>query len=612
MMIRSILAASLLALTVSTTASAQDLKLRYCGDEVEKGYGKADIYYTAYTTFRADMLRPYVGARITKLRIGVKHDATGVYVYFKDDARNTANNYKEKITTLSKGWNELTLATPQEIVADKDIAIGYRASFAEADGLGYAPGSFSDGSSVYVNSSSSWESLSGGVFCIEAVVEGDNLPQNEVRIGAVDDQTADFGVDSLTFSGVVYNGGANAVSSFELTYTVDGESAATTFATDMPVNGKAPFSVTLHRTSFGTHPVTFTISQVNGADDPYMDNNTTTARMTFQDPEFRRRVLVEEATGLWCGWCPGAAYVLEEVKKEYGSWFNPVAVHWDDKLAPDTSLPYAYADLYANFTGAPSCMVDRKINTTPTNEMWTIYRNESVPTGAVLTTTCQWNADSTQLTVDADFYMAHDETDAQYNMVFHLLEDEVKGQDDALGEVFPQHNYYARGQSGEASNLPGWIDKAEVTTDYVMMNLAIGAFPSFAGAPVVRGDIVGREHYQYRYTFDVPTHVIHGGKSTHLINKRNLHVTSALIDVKSGYIVNSFDARPEAQTTGIQPVDASFTMSGCRYQLYSADGKLVRQGVMAGSLNDIEVPAHGLYVVKMSKDGLVKTIKIMK
>ena len=43
-----------------------------------------------------------------------------------------------------------------------------------------------------------------------------------------------------------------------------------------------------------------------------------------------------------------------------------------------------------------------------------------------------------------------------------------------------------------------------------------------------------------------------------------------------------------------------------------ADGKLVRQGVMAGSLNDIEVPAHGLYVVKMSKDGLVKTIKIMK
>ena len=228
-MIRSIIVASLLALV--TTASAQDLKLRYCGDQVEKGYGKANTYYTAYTTFRADMLRPYVGARITKLRIGVKRDATGVYVYFKDDARNTANNYKEKITTLSAGWNELTLATPQEIVADKDIAIGYRASFTEADGLGYALGSSSDGSSVYVNSSSSWESLTGGVFCIEAVVQGDNLPQNEVRISAVDDRTAPYGTDSLTFSGVVYNGGANAVSSYELTYTLDGQSSTSTTKT---------------------------------------------------------------------------------------------------------------------------------------------------------------------------------------------------------------------------------------------------------------------------------------------------------------------------------------------------------------------------------------------
>jgi hypothetical protein len=579
---------------------------------VEKGYGKANTYYTAYTTFRADMLQPYVGARITKLRIGVKHDATGVYVYFKDDARNTATNYKEKITTLSAGWNELTLATPQEIVAGKDIAIGYRASFIEADGLGYALGSFSDGSSVFVNSNSSWESLTGGVFCVEAVVQGDNLPQNEVRISAVDDRTADYGVDSLTFTGVVYNGGANAVNSYELTYTVDGQSTTKTFTPDMPVNGQTPFSVTLHRTAYGTLPVTFTVSKVNGADDPYMANNTTTARITFQDPEFRRRVLVEEATGLWCGWCPGAAYVLEEMKKDYGEWFNPVAVHWGDILEPDTSLAYAYADLYSHFTGAPSCMVDRKINTTPTNEMWTIFRNESVPVGAVLTTACQWNADSTQLIVNADFYTAQDEADAQYNLVFHLLEDEVKGQDDALGEAFPQHNYYARGQSGEASNLPGWIDRAAVTTDYVMMNLAIGAFPSYAGTPVVRGAIAGREHRQFTYTLDVPTHVVHAGKNTHLINKSHLHVTTALVDVKSGAVVNSFDTRPEGQTAAIHAVDAPFTVEGSRYQLYTVGGKLLSQGTIARDLSDIHVPAHGAYILQMRKGTVVKTLKIMK
>jgi hypothetical protein len=151
-----------------------------------------------------------------------------------------------------------------------------------------------------------------------------------------------------------------------------------------------------------------------------------------------------------------------------------------------------------------------------------------------------------------------------------------------------------------------------VTTDYVMMNLAIGAFPSYAGTPVVRGAIAGREHRQFTYTLDVPTHVVHAGKNTHLINKRHLHVTTALVDVKSGAVVNSFDARPEGQTAAIHAVDAPFTVEGSCYQLYTAGGKLLSQGTIARNLTDIHVPAHGAYILQMRKGAVVKTLKIMK
>lgn len=61
---------------------------------------------------------------------------------------------------------------------------------------------------------------------------------------------------------------------------------------------------------------------------------------TFVDPstvapisgQFQKRVLIEDYTGTWCGWCPRVAYGIQKVE-ELGIRAVPVAIHNGDPMA---------------------------------------------------------------------------------------------------------------------------------------------------------------------------------------------------------------------------------------------------------------------------------------
>ncbi len=75
---------------------------------------------------------------------------------------------------------------------------------------------------------------------------------------------------------------------------------------------------------------------------------------------FLRRTLIEEHTGTWCGWCPMAKEVMEDLT------INPqiigVEVHFNDEMA---DLPVAYTPLRRKYGGVafPSGMVNRRKST---------------------------------------------------------------------------------------------------------------------------------------------------------------------------------------------------------------------------------------------------------
>jgi thiol-disulfide isomerase/thioredoxin len=69
-----------------------------------------------------------------------------------------------------------------------------------------------------------------------------------------------------------------------------------------------------------------------------------------------KKVVLEDFTGTWCGWCPEGTVVLENLKAQHGANFFPVASHNGDPL----EIPEGAAiDVGLNVTAYPNGSVDR-------------------------------------------------------------------------------------------------------------------------------------------------------------------------------------------------------------------------------------------------------------
>lgn len=71
---------------------------------------------------------------------------------------------------------------------------------------------------------------------------------------------------------------------------------------------------------------------------------------------FTKKVVFEELTGLWCGFCPLGALKIKEKSEELGDRFIAVAIHAGDALQIPKGK--SLANRYAG-SGYPSCVVDR-------------------------------------------------------------------------------------------------------------------------------------------------------------------------------------------------------------------------------------------------------------
>lgn len=59
----------------------------------------------------------------------------------------------------------------------------------------------------------------------------------------------------------------------------------------------------------------------------------TTKDYVMVGSKFQHRVLIEDFTGAWCGWCPRVTFSIEELEKSNGDKIVPVALHNGDKFA---------------------------------------------------------------------------------------------------------------------------------------------------------------------------------------------------------------------------------------------------------------------------------------
>ncbi len=562
---------SLLAVAacIINVSAADDIRLGYCG-EIESGFGEAGASVTPWITLTQEKLGPYAGCSIKAVRLGLRSKASNVTLYIRRDMNDKDNLATVKAGKLDEGWQTIELESPFEISADGNLAIGYKASFSKAKGAGYTDGKIDDASHVYTNTTSSWSDINGA-FCIEAILTSTGLPANEMGIISLSDGVLPFGSDFTALTARVENLGLDPVTSFTYSISVDGVNVSeTTEPLNLNVNEKKDIEVRVPSAGIGRHEVVMTILKVNGEPDSFDGNNTATAIVTERDPAFRRRVVVEEGTGTWCGWCPRGIVGLEMMAEKYPEQFIGIAVH----SGQDPMRVSDFEPLLNKIISYPGCIVDRHTSGDP-------YEDIERLVNAELNEECHVAYDMTaalkdsQVVTKSRIMTDRDMKASSLYFAFTVIEDDVL----IVGDpAYIQSNSY----SGSEISMGGWQDLPNLVANYKFQDVARGIYSSYAGEPLLSQDLVENEEQYVEYTFDLPTNVL---------DVNNVYIVGQVIDGSNGFILNAAKYKLTGES-GVETIDSDNTKV-IHTEWYDINGKYISPESYRGIAVRIDRMADG-------------------
>lgn len=519
---------------------AQDAVVLQYATSIDRGYGDANSVVTPYTTFTPQRLELYAGASITHVRIGLQAKASGVYIYFKRNATDATPLYRQKVGDLDEGWNDILLDTPFAITGSDTICIGYKASFRAAEGAGYDRHPSPEGSIVYNNARTRWDDIQGS-FCIQAIIMGDNLPSDELALIHLQDATLPIGADSTLMTAIVENRGCNEVTTYQLQYHIEQcDLLCRHYATRLLPSQRDTVTITVPSQGIGSHQVFAHIASVNGNADSYAADDSAQAILFEPDPSMLRRVVIEEATGEWCGWCPRGLVGLEMMKQRHPHDFIAISVHGGDEFETDDYLPFL-----SNVEVFPSCSANRRYSGDPYEDIEQLFTREAMVQNHLsytLTATIDESGiihTHSQMLTDKELVSQH------LNLAIVVTEDQV------LGAY--QNNSYA----GSSVPMGGWESLPSIVYPVYYDDVARGIFPDYSGQHFLSGNIIPGTTYVQDIDFRMPASVA---------NPDNTHIIGLLLDATTGFVLNAFSATLSAASS-LDAITAPPSISTTAYDL---------------------------------------------
>lgn len=193
---------------------------------------------------------------------------------------------------------------------------------------------------------------------------------------------------------------------------------------------------------------------------------------------FTKKVLVEEFTGAWCGYCPDGAVVVEQLETANPGVVYGVAIHEGDGM----EIPlYATLDGLFNNTGFPAGMVNRVPSggkTCLSRSVWTSAANtekaKEGKCGVAIKTSYNAAGDTIIVEAHAGFKTA---LTGNYKMVSYLLEDSVTG----TGSQYNQSNYYSSAGSAAGGSSHPYYNLPATIVGYKHMHVVRKSIPSDLG-----------------------------------------------------------------------------------------------------------------------------------
>ena len=240
------------------------------------------------------------------------------------------------------------------------------------------------------------------------------------------------------------------IASYNVNYQV-GTGAVVTNLISTPVNhlSSGNFSFTTGYTipSAGQFPIKVWVSAAGDANHANDTLGTTVVGVTFMP---KKRVVFEEATGTWCGWCVRGIVYMDSLWRVDSNDLAIVSVHNGDPMSSLNSSTMAYDNLMGNYIGGyPSMVIDRRYTDDPSGGFDDFNADKTLFGFATL---------GLNITRSANVVTAHAKVTpalqltGDYRLELIVEEDKVTSGGGTTG-TWLQHNYYAVGGAGHATTM---------------------------------------------------------------------------------------------------------------------------------------------------------------
>lgn len=345
--------------------------------------------------------------------------------------------------------------------------------------------------------------------------------------------------------GTLKNNGFPTINSFDA-YVTRGAVVDTVSFTDVNLEYDksmfvgVPYPVTLGPNSFS---YSIELANFNGMtdNDPSDNSGSGSFTVTGVEPQPGRKVVVEEATGSWCQWCPRGAVIMDYIAHKYEGLAIPIAVHNNDPMR-NTTYDTGMGDLIAGYPGG---LVEREadidpLSGTPNFEI-ALINHLLQPAKVIVTQNVAINPTIRKVDVTSSLQFV-EELNGDYRIAVVFTEEGVTGSTSGYDQV----NSYANGANGPMGgyeNFGSPVPAANMVYNHVARGI-VGGFTGKAGSVPANNPAGSVMSYTSAYLLS-PNY-----------NVENMHAITMVIDNSTGQIINAESTPIPFVSTSAPTLDA--------------------------------------------------------
>lgn len=386
------------------------------------------------------------------------------------------------------------------------------------------------------------------------------------------------------------NIGSKPVNNLKYTYSFDNSSnfLSGEYSFDTPfepdIFGNITIALDLEGVGgLGTHPVNLTIDELNGN-----PNNSKAASFNFDLMNLsfmpKHRPLVEEYTGLWCGWCPRGYIAMELIAEYYGDDQVSICYHDRDGMAITTNFPVNIGDF-------PGSTVDRVEVLDPyfgsgSKDMGILDNiNGAIakPAFASIDVEAQLEGDHINVTTTVVFNRDYDQS--PYQLGYTLTSNGLSS------PGWAQKNYYAGATGLEGTPLEPVAQWPQLVYDLVFNDVVVDVTGAKGIVNSLPFQVKAMETYTHNYTINI-------GDNKLISDPEMLVVNAFIVNRDNSQVMNANKFRLISEEGGVEGI--------------SMDKEVINMEYF--NLNGLRVdnPAHGIYICrKHFSDGSTHTSKVV-